>query len=191
MIRKAVIPGTFDPLTSGHLDVIERADSLFDELVIAVAASELKRGHGPLFTLEERCALARDAVAHIAQVTVLPFDTMLIDFVREQGAVAIVKGLRALTDFEHEFQMAAINWRLDARIETLFIMASPEYMYLSSSAVKEIAALGGPVAGLVPGNVEEPLRAKFAGSGGGGSGGSAGFAESDGSAAGGDLRGAK
>jgi pantetheine-phosphate adenylyltransferase len=160
-IRKAVIPGTFDPLTSGHLDVIERAQSLFDELVIAVAVSKSKRNHGPLFTLDERCTLVQEATAHISKVTVLPFDGMLVDFVRAQGAMAIVKGLRALTDFEHEFQMAAINWRLDAQVETVFIMASPEYMYLSSSAVKEIASLRGPVAGLVPANIEAPLQAKF------------------------------
>ena len=160
-LRKAVIPGTFDPLTSGHLDVIERAKSLFDELVIAVAASKSKHGCGPLFSLDERCALAAEAVAHIPGVTVLPFDGMLVDFVHAQGAVAIVKGLRAMTDFENEFQMAAINWRLDAQVETVFIMASPEYMYLSSSAVKEIALLRGPVEGLVPANIEEPLRAKF------------------------------
>jgi len=161
MIRRAVIPGTFDPLTSGHLDIIERAQTLFDELVIAVAASELKRGQGPLFALDERCAFVQEAITHIPNATVLPFDGMLIDFVRDQDAIAIVKGLRALTDFEHEFQMAAINWRLDAQVETVFIMASPEYMYLSSSAVKEIASLHGPVSGLVPANIEEPLRRKF------------------------------
>jgi len=160
-MSKAVIPGTFDPLTSGHLDVIERARTLFDELIIGVAASQAKNGNGPLFALEERCELTRAAVAHIPDVSVLPFDGMLIEFVHEQGAAAIVKGLRAMTDFENEFQMAAINWRIDAQVETVFIMASPEYMYLSSSAVKEIAAFGGPVEGLVPPQIEQPLRDKF------------------------------
>lgn len=162
-IRKAVIPGTFDPITSGHLEIIERASKLFDHIVLGVASSWSKRGTGTLFTLEQRVELARTATAHLDNIEVLPFEGMLIDFVRSQNAEAIVKGLRALTDFENEFQMAAINWRIDAEIETIFIMASPDHMYLSSSAVKEIASLGGPLFGLVPPNVEEPLRTKYSG----------------------------
>jgi len=158
---KAVIPGTFDPVTSGHLEIIERAHALFDQIVIGVARSTGKRGTGTLFTLDERCDLARAATAHLENIHVLPFDGMLIDFVRAQNATAIVKGLRAMTDFENEFQMAAINWRFDAQIETIFIMSSPDHMYLSSSAVKEVALLKGPLCGLVPANVEEPLRQKF------------------------------
>ncbi|MCL2402799.1 MAG: pantetheine-phosphate adenylyltransferase [Coriobacteriia bacterium] len=160
-VRKAVVPGTFDPITSGHLEIIERAHAVFDELVVGVASSWSKRGTGTLFTLEERCELAKEATAHLKGVQVLPFEGMLIDFVRGQDAQAIVKGLRAMTDFENEFQMAAINWRLDAQVETMFIMASPDHMYLSSSAVKEIAHLQGPLFGLVPANVEEPLRMKY------------------------------
>jgi pantetheine-phosphate adenylyltransferase len=160
-VRKAVIPGTFDPITSGHLEIIERAHALFDEIVVGVASSWSKRGTGTLFTLEERCALAQEATTHLKGVEVAPFEGMLVDFVHAQNAQAIVKGLRAMTDFENEFQMAAINWRLDAQTETIFIMASPDYMYLSSSAVKEIAHLQGPLFGLVPANVEEPLRMKY------------------------------
>jgi len=160
-MRKAVIPGTFDPITSGHLEIIERAHALFDEVVVGVACSAGKRGCGTLFSLKERCELARDATAHLDKIQILAFDGMLIDFVRQQDATVIVKGLRAMTDFESEFQMAAINWRLDAQVETVFIMASPDHMYLSSSAVKEIASLNGPLCGLVPFNVEEPLRLKF------------------------------
>jgi len=160
-VRKAVIPGTFDPITSGHLEIIERASVLFDEIVLGVASSWLKRGSGTLFTLEERVGLAREATKGLDNIEILPFEGMLIDFVHSQNAQAIVKGLRAMTDFENEFQMAAINWRLDAQVETIFIMSSPDHMYLSSSAVKEIASLGGPLFGLVPPNVEEPLRMKY------------------------------
>jgi len=160
-VRKAVIPGTFDPITSGHLEIIERASVLFDEIVLGVASSWLKRGSGTLFALEERVELAREATKNLDNIEILPFEGMLIDFVHSQGAQAIVKGLRAMTDFENEFQMAAINWRLDAQVETIFIMSSPDHMYLSSSAVKEIASLGGPLFGLVPVNVEEPLRMKY------------------------------
>jgi pantetheine-phosphate adenylyltransferase len=160
-VRKAVVPGTFDPITSGHLEIIERAAALFDEIVLGVAASTVKRGCGTLFTLEERVQLARAATMHLDNISIEPFDGMLMDFVHSQDSQAVVKGLRAMTDFENEFQMAAINWKLDARVETIFIMASPDYMYLSSSAVKEIASFGGPLFGLVPSNVEEPLRMKY------------------------------
>jgi pantetheine-phosphate adenylyltransferase len=160
-VRKAVVPGTFDPITSGHLEIIERAHALFDELVVGVASSWSKRGVGTLFTLDERVELAREATAHLENIQIMPFEGMLIDFVHSQNAQAIVKGLRAMTDFENEFQMAAINWKLDAQIETVFVMASPDHMYLSSSTVNEIASLKGPLLGLVPPNVEEPLRMKY------------------------------
>ncbi len=161
-LRKAIVPGTFDPLTSGHLDIIERASKLFDEVVVGVAASENKNGRGPLFSRETRVALIEQSCEHLDNVTVCFFDTLLIDFAHEQEATVIVKGLRALTDFEHEFQMSALNWRLDGEIETLFIMSAPEYMYLSSSAVKEIASHGGSVKGLVPPAVESLLSDSFA-----------------------------
>ncbi|MCL2881291.1 MAG: pantetheine-phosphate adenylyltransferase [Coriobacteriia bacterium] len=157
----AVVPGTFDPITSGHLDIIERAAHLFDEVIVGVAASEHKNGTGPLFTADQRVGLIQEATAHLNNIRVAPFETLLIDFVRAQGGDVIVKGLRAMTDFEHEFQMAALNGRMNSEVETLFIMSAPEFMYLSSSAVKEIAALGGPVNGLVPNCVEKALRNGF------------------------------
>ncbi|MDZ4064332.1 MAG: pantetheine-phosphate adenylyltransferase [Coriobacteriia bacterium] len=160
-MKRGLCPGTFDPVTSGHLDIIERAAFLLDELVVAVALSPDKGG-GPLFTVEERVAFIEVATEELPNVTVRPFDTLLVDFAHETGATAIIKGLRAVTDFEREFQMAQLNYRLDKRIETMFIMAIPQYMYLSSSAVKEIARHGGPVEGLVPDVVREAMAARFA-----------------------------
>jgi pantetheine-phosphate adenylyltransferase len=159
-MRRGIVPGTFDPITSGHLDIIERASGLFDDIVVGVALSP-EKGGGPLFTVDERIALVEQATEALGNVTVRPFDTLLVDFAEEVGASVIVKGLRAVTDFEREFQMAALNWRLDSDIETMFIMAVPEYMYLSSSAVKEIARHGGPVRGLVPSQVAEALNRKL------------------------------
>jgi pantetheine-phosphate adenylyltransferase len=159
-VKRGIIPGTFDPVTSGHIDIIERASGLFDELVVGVAFS-LDKGDGPLFTAAERVRLIESATAHLGNVTVRAFDTLLVDFAEEVDATVIVKGLRALTDFEREFQMAALNWRLDRDVETMFIMAIPEYMYLSSSAVKEIAAHGGSVKGLVPDVVCDAISSKL------------------------------
>lgn len=158
-MRRALTPGTFDPITAGHLDVITRAAQIMDEVVVAVAASAKKR---PLFSLEERVALAREATAHLPNVRVEPFDCLLIDFARQMDARVVVKGLRAITDFEYEFQQTALNYQLDSDLETIFIMSPPEYMYLSSSVVREIASLGGPVGRFVPPCVEAALRAKFA-----------------------------
>lgn len=159
-MKRAIVPGTFDPVTCGHLDIIERAATLFDEVLVGVAHSPDKGG-GPLFSADERVELIEGATSHIGHVRVTPFDTLLVDFAREVEATVIVKGLRAVTDFEREFQMAALNWRLDAQIETMFITAIPEYMFLSSSAVKEIARHGGPVRGLVPENVRDALERKL------------------------------
>jgi pantetheine-phosphate adenylyltransferase len=159
-VKRGIVPGTFDPVTSGHIDIIERASALFDELVVGVAFSP-KKGGGPLFTADERVALIEKATAHLGNVTVRAFDTLLVDFAEEVDASVIVKGLRAMTDFEREFQMAALNWRLDRDVETMFIMAIPEYMYLSSSAVKEIASHGGAVRGLVPDVVCDALSNKL------------------------------
>ena len=159
-MKRGIVPGTFDPVTSGHLDIIERAAALFDELVVGVAASTTKNG-GPLFSADERVALIGQATSHLSNVSVRSFDTLLVDFADEVGASVIIKGLRAMTDFEREFQMAALNWRLDADVETMFIMAIPEYMFLSSSAVKEIARHGASVRGLVPEIVCEALERKL------------------------------
>jgi pantetheine-phosphate adenylyltransferase len=143
-------------MTNGHLDIIERAAAVFDEVVVAVALSPDKGG-GPLFTIDERVEMVTAATAHLANVSVRPFDSLLVDLARQVGATIIVKGLRAVTDFEREFQMAQLNYRIDDEIETMFIVAIPDYMYLSSSAVKEIAGHGGAVEGLVPVNVNERL----------------------------------
>lgn len=159
-MKRAVVPGTFDPITSGHLDVIERACQIFDEVVVAVAASKSKGG-GPLFSLGERVILAMEATAYMSKVTVMPFEGLLVDFAVEHEADAVVKGLRAVTDFEYEFQQAALNYHLNPDIETMFVMSAPEYMYLSSSVVKEIASLKGNISGLVPPVVGEALVARF------------------------------
>ncbi|MCD8200219.1 MAG: pantetheine-phosphate adenylyltransferase [Coriobacteriaceae bacterium] len=160
MHRKVLVPGTFDPMTLGHIDIVERSSKLFDEVVVGVAASQNK-GSGPLFSLDERVDLASAATEHLANVTVEPFSIMLVDFAASIGADAIVKGLRVTTDFEDEFQMAALNYRLKPELETLFIMSDPEHMYVSSSIAKEIASFGGPLTGLVPTAVEQALRKKY------------------------------
>ena len=158
-MTRALTPGTFDPITSGHLDVITRASQLMDEVIVAVAASERKN---PLFSLEKRVQMVRQATAHLPNVTVQPFSGLLVDFAREVGAECVVKGLRAITDFEYEFQMTALDYQLDEELETVFIMSPPQYMYLSSSIVREIASLKGDVSGFVPPCVKEALEEKFA-----------------------------
>jgi pantetheine-phosphate adenylyltransferase len=159
-VKRALCPGTFDPVTSGHLDIIERASTLFDEVVVGVALSPDKGG-GPLFTIDERVRFITDATSHLSNVTVQPFDTLLVEFAQSNDARVIIKGLRAVTDFEREFQMAQLNYRLDTHIETMFIMSIPEYAYLSSSVVKEIARHGGDVRGLVPDAVCVALAARL------------------------------
>lgn len=159
MTRRAITPGTFDPITCGHLDIITRAASLMDEVIVAVAASA---GKHPLLSLQERTQLVREATLHLPNVSVEPFDNLLVDFARDRDAKVIVKGLRAITDFEYEFQMNALNHQLDYDLETTFIMSPPEFMYLSSSIVREMASLGGDVAQFVPPCVQEALAQKFA-----------------------------
>lgn len=158
-MKRALTPGTFDPITSGHIEIISRASRIFDEVIVSVAASPKKK---PLFTLEERVALAREALKDIENVRVEPFCGLLVDFAQEMNAPVAVKGLRAITDFEYEFQQTALNYQLDPRLETIFIMSSPEYMYLSSSVVREIASFHGNVDQFVPQCVSTALKKKFA-----------------------------
>ena len=158
-MKRALTPGTFDPITSGHLDVIARASQLVDEVVVAVADSQKK---GPLFTLEERVELVRQATARLSNVRVEPFKGLLVDFAKELDATVVVKGLRAITDFEYEFQMTAMNYQLSPQLETLFIMSPPQYMYLSSSIVREISKMGGDIQQFVPPCVYEALKRKYA-----------------------------
>ena len=159
-MTRALCPGTFDPVTAGHLEVIVRASRLFEEVVVAVAESP-EKGGGPLFTVEERVAFIGDALSHLPNVSVRSFDTLLVGLARELDAKVVIKGLRAVSDFEHEFQMAQLNYRLDPDVDTIFIMASPEHMYLSSSAVKEIAGHGGSVRGLVPDAVADAMSRRL------------------------------
>jgi pantetheine-phosphate adenylyltransferase len=152
----ALCPGTFDPVTNGHLDIIDRAASLFDEVVVSVVENPAKT---PVFSLEERVDLLRTAVAAHRNVRVASFEGLLVEHAREQGASAIVKGLRAVSDYEYEIQMAQMNQRLGG-VETLFIPTSPKWSFLSSSLVKEVARLGGDVGGLVPDHVRDALSTR-------------------------------
>ena len=133
-INRVIVPGTFDPITFGHIDVIRRARRIFPSVIVAVAESQGKNGVGTTFMLDERVALAREALGDIDGVEVLPFTGLLVDFAREQGAGAVVKGLRAMTDFEYELQQADLNYRLDNELESIFVMSAPQYGYISSSA---------------------------------------------------------
>ena len=154
-MRRAVCPGSFDPVTNGHVDVITRAAALYDELVVAVLVNPGKAG---LFTVDERMALLRDAVADVPNVTVDSFQGLLVDYCRSHDIPVIVKGLRAVSDFEYELQMAQMNREL-AGVETLFVPTAPQVGHLSSSLVKQIATFGGDVSGLVPKAVHERLIA--------------------------------
>lgn len=143
----AIYPGSFDPITFGHLDVMERAAKLFDRLIIAVAKNDEKQ---PLFTAEERMKLIGDSIGRRANVEIVSFDGLLVDFARKAGANAVVRGLRAVTDFEYEFQMALMNKTLSPELETVFLTAREAYTYLSSRVIKEVARLGGDISKFVP-----------------------------------------
>ncbi len=166
MGRLAIYPGTFDPITNGHLDIIRRAAALFDEVIVAVGENPEKR---PLFSHDERLALAREAVGRLGlpNVSVDYFTGLLAEYAQRKGAIAIVRGLRAVSDFEHEFQMALANRRLFPKAETVFLMPSLAFVYLSSSMVKTIARNGNDVSPFVPPCVEKALREKFAQANGG------------------------
>jgi len=158
-MRKAIYPGSFDPLTNGHLDVIERATKLFDRVIVAVASNESKK---PLFTLKERVDLVTRGVRHLPNVEVDSFDNLLVDYAERRGARAVVRGLRAISDFEFEFQLALMNRKLNENIETIFMMPKDTYTFLSSRIVKEIARLGGDVSSFVPAHVQTALKRKLA-----------------------------
>ena len=163
--RIGIYPGTFDPITNGHTDIIRRALHVVDRLVIGVARNDAK---GPLFSTDERVAIVRDEVAELAngndaRIDVMPFDILLMSFAESVGASVIVRGLRAVSDFEYEFQMAGMNARLNPNIETVFLMASDRFQFISSRFVKEIGALGGDVSHFVSPRVAERLVARFNG----------------------------
>lgn len=158
-MRRAIYPGSFDPITKGHLDVIRRAAKLFDEVVVAVAFNDQKQ---TLFGSDERVRMIEGVVAGEANIRVAHFHGLLVNFAREQQAAAVVRGLRAISDFEFEFQMALMNRKLEPTIETVFLTPREEYTYLSSRIVKEIARLGGNVDALVPASVAGALKARYA-----------------------------
>ncbi|MDA8389025.1 MAG: pantetheine-phosphate adenylyltransferase [Nitrospiraceae bacterium] len=158
VMARAVLPGSYDPFTNGHLDLLLRGLLIFDEVIIAVAPSARKK---PVFTLRERIGLIKGATRGIGRTRIESFSGLLIDYVRRAGAGAIIRGLRAVSDFEYEFQMALMNRSLDAKVETVFLMPSAEYTFLTATMIKEVASFGGCVKGLVPENVERALRKKY------------------------------
>ncbi len=157
--RIGVYPGSFDPLTNGHLDIIHRASKLFDHLIVAVLVNTSKKN--AIFTMEERVALIQKCLGDMDNVEVKMFDGLLVDFVNQNQAVAIVKGLRAVSDYEYELQMAALNKHIDKNVETIFLMADIQNSFLSSSIVKELAKHGGDIRGLVPGEIVDDIEAKM------------------------------
>lgn len=161
-IQHVLVPGTFDPITYGHMDVVRRAHRICPRVTVAVAESLGKNGVGTTFSLDERVALAREALNGLDGVDVLPFTGLLIDFAQEVGAQGVVKGLRAMTDFEYELQQADLNYRLNPRLESMFVMSAPEYGYLSSSVVRQLASMGGDLSDFVPTCVMDALKARFA-----------------------------
>lgn len=158
----AVYPGTFDPLTNGHADLVQRSCKLFDRLIVAVAAYP-SPSKSPAFSLDERLALAREVLKDMPGVEVEAFDTLLVDFVRARGATVILRGLRAVSDFEHEFQLASMNRQLIEEVETVFLTPAEQHAYISSSLVREVAALGGDVTRFVPENVARALARRYNG----------------------------
>ena len=158
-MRTVIYPGSFDPLTNGHLDVIQRATKLFDHVIVAVARNESK---SPLFDLAERMALVKEVIAPLANTSADNFEGLLVDYVEKRGGHAVIRGLRAVSDFEFEFQLALMNRKLNERIETIFMMPKDTYTFLSSRIVKEIARLGGDVSAFVPPQVRAALIKKLA-----------------------------
>lgn len=155
---KAIYPGSFDPVTLGHLDIIKRSAGLVDELIVGVLNNNAK---SPLFSVEERVRMLEEVTKDMENVTIMPFAGLLVDFAKQTGARAVVRGLRAITDFEYELQMSQMNHKLDENVETIFLTTSLEYSYLSSSTVKEVAAFGGDVTQFVPESVVEKVHDKM------------------------------
>jgi pantetheine-phosphate adenylyltransferase len=157
-LKTGLYAGTFDPVTNGHLDILKRSLTVFDRIIVAIAESTPK---DTFFSIDERVEMVRDATADMAGVEVAPFSGLLVRFARQKGATAVIRGLRAVSDFEYEFQMALMNRRLDDRVETVFLMPSEEFTYLNSSLVKAIASAGGDVARFVPPMVAARLASRF------------------------------
>jgi pantetheine-phosphate adenylyltransferase len=159
--RIAVCPGSYDPVTLGHVDVITRAAGMFDQLIVAVVNASVRKSRA-LFEIDERLGFIERATAHLGNVVVEPFSTLVVDFARERGAKAIVKGLRAISDFEYELEMNQLNRHMASDVESVYLMASPQYSFLSSSGVKELATFGGDISGLVPEEVAQRLQEALA-----------------------------
>ena len=157
-MKKIVYPGTFDPITNGHIDLLERASKLFDKIILAVATSTRKN---PLFDVDERVQLAKNAIKHLGNVDVRPLDYLLVHFVKDCSADAVLRGLRAVSDFEYEFQLANMNRALSPEVESVFLTPAEQFAYISSSLVREISSLNGDVSKFVPLNVSEALIKKF------------------------------
>jgi pantetheine-phosphate adenylyltransferase len=160
MAVKALYPGTFDPPTNGHVDLIRRGATLFDHLTVAILVNPVKN---PLFTVEERVEMLKEVTAEIGNVSVATFDGLMVEFARRQGATAVLRGIRAISDYEHEFQMALMNRRLAPDVETVFLQPAGRYSFVSSRMVKEVFSFGGDVSGLVPPNVLKRLRTRING----------------------------
>jgi pantetheine-phosphate adenylyltransferase len=154
----ALYPGTFDPPTNGHVDLIQRGSKIFDHLTVAVLMNPVK---DPLFTVEERVEMLKEVTAAIGNVSVATFDGLMVEFARQQGASAVLRGIRAISDYEHEFQMALMNRRLAPEVETVFLQPAGRYSFVSSRMVKEVFSFGGDITGLIPPNVLKRLRARI------------------------------
>jgi pantetheine-phosphate adenylyltransferase len=158
-VRSAIYPGSFDPLTNGHLSLIQRGLKMFDSLIVAIAVNPKKT---PLFSVEERRELIKEALGNDPRIEVADFQGLLVDFAKKRGLNVVLRGLRAVSDFEFEFQLANMNRRLSPELETVFMMTGEDYFYISSNLVREVASFGGNVEGTVPPNVLEKLKAKYA-----------------------------
>ncbi|MGA3079912.1 MAG: pantetheine-phosphate adenylyltransferase [Terracidiphilus sp.] len=159
MSARALYPGTFDPPTNGHIDLIQRGSKLFEHLTVAILNNPVKN---PLFTVEERVEMLRESTASLGNVSVATFDGLMVEFARQQGAKAVLRGIRAISDYEYEFQMALMNRRLAPEIETVFLQPAGRYSFVSSRMLKEVFSFGGDVSGLVPPNVLKRLRSRIA-----------------------------